>query len=156
LSDGNGVPRDRRTTPEHPTVQALRKVLLAALLLGIVGTLTELLLLEHTEGTWQKVPLVLLGLGALSLVVRFLRPRSSSLRLLRGVMILFVASGLVGIYLHYRGNVELELEMVPSRSGFDLFREAIGGATPALAPGTMVQLGLIGLGYCLRHPLVRE
>jgi hypothetical protein len=33
-----------------------------------------------------------------------------------------------------------------------LFREALSGATPALAPGTMVQFGLLGLLYTYRHP----
>jgi hypothetical protein len=42
--------------------------------------------------------------------------------------------------------------MYPSRSGFELFREAMMGATPALAPGSMIQIALIGLAYSYRHP----
>jgi hypothetical protein len=37
-------------------------------------------------------------------------------------------------------------------AGWELFKEAMTGATPALAPGAMVQLGLIGLAWSYRHP----
>ncbi len=138
------------------TIQTLRKFLLITLILGITGTLTELFLLEHTEAYWQKVPLILLGLGIASLALRFLKPSRATLRMLQGLMVIFILSGLVGIFLHYRGNVEFELEMTPSQKGVDLFVEAITGATPALAPGTMVYLGMIGFVYCFRHPLLGE
>jgi hypothetical protein len=76
----------------------------------------------------------------------------ASVRAVQLVMAMFVASGALGIYLHYRGNVEFELEMYPDRRSFELFRETMAGATPALAPGTMVLLGLIGLVYAHQHP----
>ena len=66
--------------------------------------------------------------------------------------ILFVLSGVVGLWLHYHGNVEFELEMYPGLAGFELFRESVTGATPTLAPGTMLELGLLGLLYTYRHP----
>jgi hypothetical protein len=50
--------------------------------------------------------------------------------------------------------MEFELETYPSISGLALFKEAMMGATPALAPGTMIELGLIGLAYTYRHPLL--
>jgi hypothetical protein len=53
----------------------------------------------------------------------------------------------VGTFLHYRGNVEFELELTPGIRGLALFREAITGATPALAPGAMIVVGLVGLAY---------
>ena len=56
--------------------------------------------------------------------------------------------------LHYRGNAEFELEMMPALGGLDLFWKSMQGATPALAPGAMVQIGLVGLAYCFRHPLL--
>jgi hypothetical protein len=62
-------------------------------------------------------------------------------------MTLSVVSGLLGVFLHYRGNVEFELEHNPRATGWALFREAMMGATPALAPGVMVQIGLLGLLY---------
>ena len=43
--------------------------------------------------------------------------------------------------------------MDPALSGMALFQKAIlAKAPPALAPGAMTQLGLIGLAYTFRHP----
>ena len=92
---------------------------------------------------------------AISLVVlgwRFVDRKPASMRAFQGVMILFVVSGFVGLLLHYQGNAEFELEMYPTLKGLDLFWEAVKGATPTLAPGTMIQLGLLGLVYTYRHP----
>lgn len=134
----------------------LRRILLAVLALSCIGTGAELLLLEHTEDVWQWAPIGLLAAGLLALAYRLAAPRPRALKLLRAVMGLCVLSGAVGVFLHYRGNTEFELEMMPSLAGLDLFRKSIQGATPALAPGAMVQIGLVGLAYCFRHPLLRK
>jgi len=42
--------------------------------------------------------------------------------------------------------------MRPSMAGLELLVESLTGAMPALAPGTMAQLGLLGLLVCFRHP----
>jgi hypothetical protein len=125
----------------------VRRVILIILLVGMVGILIELLLLEHVEDTLQLVPLALLGLGVISLLWHARSPHRTSLRAVRAMMVLFVVSGVLGVYLHYRGNVEFERERRPQAGGWTLFREAMMGATPALAPGAMVQLGLLGLLY---------
>jgi hypothetical protein len=68
-------------------------------------------------------------------------------------MVLFVISGGVGMLLHYQATTEFQLEMDPALTGWALFRKAIvAKAPPALAPGAMTQLGLIGLAYTFRHP----
>jgi len=71
---------------------------------------------------------------------------------LDGVMALCIAAGVVGLAMHLSGNIEWELERAPELTGWPLLRDALMGATPSLAPGAMIQLGLIGLlhGY-LRH-----
>ena len=43
-------------------------------------------------------------------------------------------------------------KMYPSRQGLELVWEALRGAYPSLAPGTMIMFGLLGLVACLRHP----
>ena len=134
------------------TLRAIRWFLMAILLMGLLGTGTELLLLEHTEGLWQWVPLFLIAIGVFVLCSGVLKPGRRNIRMLQVTMILFVLSGLVGFILHYQGNAEFELEMYPSLKGRELFWEAIRGATPTLAPGTMIQLGLLGLVYTHRHP----
>jgi hypothetical protein len=113
----------------------------------MVGVLAELLLLEHFDDVWQVTPLFLLVLGLVVLVWHARARSVLSTRILRAVMTLSVVSGLLGVFLHYRGNVEFELEENPSVTRWALFREAMMGATPALAPGVMVQIGLLGLLY---------
>ena len=66
-------------------------------------------------------------------------------------MCLVLASGIVGVVLHYRGNADFELEMRANIRGVELIWNALTGATPALAPGTMILLGLLGLLYSYRH-----
>jgi hypothetical protein len=121
--------------------------MLLILLVGMVGILIELLLLEHFEDTLQLVPLALLGIGVIVLLWHARSPHRTSTRAVRAVMALFLVSGALGVFLHYRGNVEFERERRPQAGGWALFREAMMGATPALAPGAMVQLGLLGLLY---------
>ena len=130
----------------------LRRLLLGLFLFGVLGTAVELVLLEHTEGFWQWVPLALIALALLPLAWFAVSPGAAPLRVFRGFMIAFLASGITGLVLHYLGNVEFELEMYPSLAGPELFWKAITGATPALAPGTMILFGLLGLAYAWRHP----
>lgn len=136
------------------SIQNLRVLLLAVFLFGSLGTGIELLLLGHTEDAWQWVPLVLIGCSMLVLLCYAFSRRGIFLRALQMLMLLFMMSGIAGIVLHYQAKVEFKLEMQPDLSGWQLFREVMQSATvpPVLAPGMMVQLGLLGLAYCYRHP----
>jgi hypothetical protein len=134
----------------------LRRLLLALVVLGALGLIAELLLLEHYEDSWQWAPLVLLTATLASAVAVGLRPVAASLAIFRVVMLLCVAAGGVGVFLHYRGNAEFELERTPSLRGVPLLWESLRGATPALAPGAMAQLGLLGLLFAWRHPAGRR
>ncbi len=131
---------------------ALRRILLALVFLGTGGLAVELLLLEHIESTTQWIPLVCLGAGFATALLVALRPGRTPLRAFRFVMATFVAAGLLGVYYHYAGNVEFALERKPELRGFSLIWEALTGATPALAPGALAQLGLLGLAFAYRHP----
>jgi hypothetical protein len=71
-------------------------------------------------------------------------------------MLVFIASGILGTWLHYTGNANFELEITPDMAAWAVFKAAMAGATPVLAPGTMIQLGLVGLGWSFRHPLLRK
>lgn len=121
-------------------------------LVGAAGTAAELVLLEHMEDAWQWVPVVLLALGLVMGGVLVVHRRRLALMAFRVLASLFVIAGGLGVYQHYRGNAEFELEMYPSRHGVELFRESLKGATPALAPGALAQLGLVGLLFTFRHP----
>jgi hypothetical protein len=135
---------------------ALRTLLLITLLVSLIGTTVELLLLEHFEDVWQWAPIVLMAASLLTLGWFALARAPASLNVLRGLMVLSALSGLVGVLLHYRGNVEFELEMYPDLSGWKLFKDAMMGATPALAPGAMLQIGLVGLAWTFRHPAFKS
>jgi hypothetical protein len=124
---------------------ALRRALTAIFLFGSVGTAAELVLLEHVEGAWQKAPLVLIAVACGLLALLMIRPSPTSVRLFQLTMVAFIVSGVAGVLLHYQGNVEFERELAPDASGFPLVWEALKGATPALAPGTMMLLGALGL-----------
>jgi hypothetical protein len=138
--------------PSGNPVRVIRAILLAALVSGLLGLGAELLLLEHFEDWRQKLPLALLSLGLLVLIWHGIDRRAAPVRALQMLMVVFIAAGAIGATLHYQGNVEFELELRPSLSGFELFRRSMMGATPALAPGSMIQLALIGLAYTYRHP----
>jgi hypothetical protein len=129
------------------TLAALRRLLLAVLLLGLLGTGTELVLMGHDEDAWQMIPLVVLAAAiAASLAMVTSRHRPGIAGLFRLAMILLVVSGGLGTILHYRANMEFKLEMDPSMSGLALFWSVIRAkAPPALAPGNMALLGLFGL-----------
>lgn len=140
------------TSRDTSTLVAVRRILGLAMVVGFLGTGIELLLLGHTEDTWQLVPLILIGVGLVVLVWHAIAAGKGTVRALQATMVLFVVSGGVGTWLHYSGNMEFELEMYPTLEGTKLFAEAMTGATPALAPGTMIGLGLVGLAYAFRNP----
>ena len=128
-------------------------MLLVIFVLGAIGSGVELLLLNHFESLLQWIPILLILLSLVLLVWQALGPTAASTRALQGAMLAFIAAGLAGFYFHYRGSVEFKLESNPSLAGWQLFWEAIRAkAPPALAPGVMIQLGLVGLAYTYRHP----
>jgi hypothetical protein len=128
-------------------IAVVRRSLFAILVLGLIGTEIELLLLKHTDGFWQIVPLALIGAGIVVVAWCALAGSPASLRVLDVVMVAFILSGAAGVLLHFQGNIEWERERAPGIGGAPLVRQALMGATPTLAPGTMLQLGLVGLIY---------
>ena len=140
--------------PPDPSTR-IRGFLLATLAVVMIGLGTELLLIGHAESVQQLIPLVLLALGAVTLGWHAAAPQPTTVRALQAAMTLFVVSGVVGVWLHYQGNVEFELEMYPSMRGIELVQKTLTGATPVLAPGSMTLLGLIGLTHSYRHPCLQ-
>mgnify|MGYP000163559018 CR=1 FL=1 len=145
-------------TRARRTLGPLRIAILGIIGLGIVGLATELGLLEHYEEAWQTAPLILLGAATIAIVVHLAWDRGArSLLALRIVGALVTMAGPIGLFLHYRANTEFEQELSPDLKGFELFWEAIHGVSPpSLAPGAMMQLGLLMLAYTLRHPWARS
>ena len=137
-----------RTDGSGEPVRRLSRWLLWILVLGLAGTETELLLLEHYEDPWQLVPLFLIALAIPVLAWHRKQRNTASLRALRTVMVLFLVAGTAGLALHFRGAAEFQLEIDPAMRSWELVKKVMRAkAPPVLAPGVMVQLGLIGLAY---------
>jgi hypothetical protein len=138
------------------TEELIRSALLLILAIGLVGTEVELLLLKHFDGVWQLIPVVLIGIAILATLWFALSKRATALRALELTMLVFVASGALGVVQHFNGNIEYAKDSNPSLAGAELYKEAVMGSTPTLAPGTMVQLGLVGLLLAFRHPVATQ
>ena len=132
---------------------AARRILLGILLLGVIGLSAELLLLKHTEDASQWIPLALNDLAVVMSAIVVFKPSNGTIRLFQLVMLLMIISGAVGVYLHLRANMEFQLEMDATLSGWALLKKSVlAKSPPALAPGAMTHLGLIGLAYTFKHP----
>jgi hypothetical protein len=131
----------------------LRLGLLVVLGLGMTGTVTDLLLISHYEDAWQIVPIGLIATALAAILWSALRPGAASLRAVRATMVLLMVSGAAGVLLHFNGAAGFQLEIDPAQARWTVFTKAIRvHSPPVLAPGVMVQLGLIGLLYSYRHP----
>ena len=134
-------------------LRPIHRLLGALVLFGAAGLAADLLLEEHYDSPWQLAPLALLAAVLASAAAALHRsPGRTGRRLLRVVMVACVAAGALGVWLHYDGNAEFERERDPAIGGLALFREAVTGATPVLAPGALAQLGLLGLLFASTLP----
>jgi hypothetical protein len=149
-------PEHDHRTHDHPeTVGPTRKLLLIVLAVGLVGSAADLMLLGHYEDPWQIAPLVLICASLAMVGLLVMRCTPATIRAFRLTMILSVIAGALGMYLHFDGNRQFQHELDPSLRGWALFATVMTAkAPPALAPGAMIQLGLIGLVATYRHPAV--
>jgi hypothetical protein len=121
---------------------------------GVIVTLAELLLSEHTEDIKQLIPVGLLIVGLPAALACTLRPGRTTVVVLRALMVMYVISGLVGVYLHFSAKMEFALEGQPDLSGWALVVEALEGSSPPiLAPLAMSGLALLGLLWSYRYTL---
>jgi hypothetical protein len=134
------------------TLAALRAWLRWLILLALVGTAIELILIGHDEDRLQFIPLASIAIAMLAVVWTIAsRTRRSTMRLFQAAMVQLMLVGAAGCVIHYRANMEFKLEMDPSMSGFRLFSSVMQAkAPPALAPGNLALLGLLGLAAAFR------
>lgn len=138
------------------TVERMRLMtgLIALFVMGAV--VTELFLLKHFEDWRQILPFAMAALGGAILLLQLIRPTSGGVTALRVLMVVMIATGLLGVYFHYAGNLEFQMEMDATQRGWALMRKILEAKTPpALAPGALVQIGLLGLLYTYRHPSLK-
>ena len=141
-------PRTSAGSAGADRIELLRRWILIILVLGLLGTVTELVLLEHYEQPLQFVPLVLIVAALGVLWWEFRRRDVASRRAMQIVMALFVLAGFGGFAAHFYGSAEYQLELNPDMSNWELLEKILRAkAPPLLAPGMMLQLGLLGLAY---------
>jgi len=129
-------------------IELLRRWILGVLVLGLLGTVTELVLLEHYEQPMQFVPLVLIVAAVAVLAWELRRHDMASRRAVQIVMGLFVLAGFAGFVAHFHGSAEFQLELNPDMGNWELMEKVLRAkAPPLLAPGMMLQMGLLGLAY---------
>jgi hypothetical protein len=139
---------EQRPGASADRVELLRRWILAVLALGLVGTVTELLLLGHYEQPLQLVPVLLIAIAIVVLVWHVMQRNAASLHSLQIVMALFVLAGFAGVVAHFLGSAEFQIELNPSMGTWELVEKVLRAkAPPVLAPGMMLQFGLLGLAY---------
>lgn len=127
----------------------LKRVILLAFVIMVIGTVFELFLLGHYEDIYQLIPIFCIGLimlmVALLVFVRSVLIKNS----FKLVLLVTALSGIYGGYLHLSSNFEFEIEMTPTASNWELLIESLSGALPTLAPLSMIVLALIGYSYLI-------
>jgi hypothetical protein len=130
----------------------LRRLLLAVLVLGFVGTAVDLTLLAHYEDPLQITPFVLIGVCLLAVAWHGLAPSGLSLLVMRVAMTIAVMGAAIGVTLHYRGSMEFQLETDRSLGGVELIMKVLTAkAPPTMAPMNLALLGLVGLASTYRE-----
>lgn len=69
---------------------------------------------------------------------------SRSLVVVKFCYLLTMMAGVLGVFLHLKSNWEFESEMYTGLGIGELFIRSLSGAIPALAPGTLIPIGLMG------------
>lgn len=133
----------------------IRRGILAVLVIGCVGLIGELVLLEHYTEVFQLTPLVLLGATLLITVWHWRDSGAGSVRALQVIGLLLVVGGATGMMFHGYENYEHAREDEPELMGMALVMYALRGEAPSLAPGTLVQFGLLALLYAYKHPALK-
>ena len=134
---------------EYSQHLGLKKIILVGFLLMMLGTVSELYLLNHYEDTLQFIPILSIGLLLLLVLVLFFYRSQLLFGVYKTLLVITALSGIYGTFLHLQANYEFEQEMTPTLNGWDLFLESLSGALPALAPLSMVVLALIGYSYLI-------
>jgi uncharacterized membrane protein len=138
-------------------IELLRQWIVVILVLGLLGTVMELVLLEHYEQPMQLVPVVLIVAAVAALWWEFRQHNLASRRTMQIIMVLFVLAGFLGFLAHFHGSAEYQLELNPDMSNLELLEKILRAkAPPLLAPGMMLQLGLLGLAYVFSDPRFRR
>jgi hypothetical protein len=139
---------------ETDTLDATRRIILAIVVASLIGIETELILLDHIKPVLQLVPVISIVLGVGSISWYAITRNARMMRIFQGTMFLCVFSGFLGIVLHLAFDIATVQKKDKTLQGYELLRAAVNSTAPPLAPGAMIQIGLLGLAYTFRHPVL--
>ena len=139
-------------TPEPLIAIRLRQLLWGIALLATLFTPLELIFSKHYQEPSMLIPFAMVGLALVGLLAVWRWPSRQILWLFQGVMgLLFVVSAL-GVWFHLQGNLEVVREVTPNLAGWPMLWKVLSGAAPALAPGLLAFVGMLGLAFTFQHP----
>ncbi len=134
------------------TLQHLRTFLFALSAVICLATPVELLAAEHYKEPLQVIPFILSALGFVMVLIALWRPHRRTLLWLRGIMAGLVLGSLIGVVLHFSGNLGFAREIDPTASLGQTWLTAFQGADPLLAPGILALAGFLAVAATYRHP----
>lgn len=136
--------------------QQLRGFLLGVSGFILLGTIVELMLIEHTGDIVQWIPFILCGLGLLSLLWFWISPSKRTLYTVRGVMVMLALGSVFGVYEHFVTNYAFSMEIHPAYTALENMGVAIKGASPMLAPGILFLAALLAAVMTYKHPILKK
>jgi len=137
-------------------VERLLRLLLGLAVFMVVGTLGELIVIEHYQQTEQYFPIVISVVALISMGAAIVRPQRWTFQVMRAVMIVLGLVSLLGLYYHITGNFAFELEIRPNATLSEVFMDALGGANPLLAPGVLGIAAVLALASTYYHPALKS
>lgn len=145
-----------RTPPDGVVEARLRMILCSLAVLVYLITPIELILLEHTEDPQQLIPFAAAFFGLVTAGWVLVDPTRARIMAARAVSVVIAVVTLIGVGLHFRANLELELEISPGTTAADVWLDAAFGAAPLLASGILLLGALLVLGATYAHPAIRH
>jgi hypothetical protein len=143
----------------------LRGGIVALAALGVAGLLIELAFLRHWSTIGALVVWPTLVAAALAVVALARRPAPGRVRVVRWLALAVVVVGVVGMVLHVNENLiagPLDRNYASTWDSLSLLEQLLlavtggVGPAPALAPGSMSELGLAIALATVRHPALRR
>lgn len=136
--------------------QRLRRFLLAVTAAIFIGSVFELILIGHYQESLQWTPFLVSAIGFIAAACVWVAPGRKTLLTLRWVMVITMLASLVGMGLHFSGNLAFTREINPSFSLSESIWPAMKGSYPLLAPGILFLAGVLGYAATWKHPAIRE
>ena len=165
MTGAGGSPSRRSALAAMDSAALLRGGIVALAGLGVAGLLVELAFLRHWSTLGALVVWPAIAAAAVATVGLARRPSAGRVRLVRWLALGVVVVGAVGVILHVNENLLAGPLDRAYASTWDtlsvveqLFLAITGGVgpAPALAPGSMSELGLAIALATVRHPALQR